>query len=104
MTGNLDIVTRMFNTNSNEICNKTKVDKGFILFTGELNSVPYLIIDILVRKLIKTGNCKVINLYYKIDSFSSSIIESSVYSSIMDSSSETHSLQDLVDEGFKNYN
>ena len=98
MAGNLDIVTRLSNRNSIEICNNTKVGKGFIWFTGELKRAPYLVIDILSDRSIKTGQEKAVNLYYNIDSFSSTLVDSSVYSSIMGSSSETYSIQDLVDE------
>ena len=41
VTGNFYIVTGVFNVNSIEICNNTKVGKGFIRFARELNSVPY---------------------------------------------------------------
>ena len=98
VTGNLNIVTTVFNNNYIEIRNKTKVGKGFILFIKDLKIVSYLIIDILGDIFIRTGKCEVINLSYKIDSFSSRLIYSYVYSAIMGSSSKNHFLQDLVDK------
>ena len=62
-TVHLDIVTRLFNINSIEICNQTKVGKWFIWYIRELNSFPYLIINILYRKSIVKGKYKVINFY-----------------------------------------
>ena len=97
VTVNLDILSRLLNINYIEIHNKTKIGKGFILFTGELKSVPYLVIDIIYNRLMRTENCKVINLSQKLDSFSSRLVYISVYSSIVVISNETHYLQDLVD-------
>ena len=54
--------------------------------------------DSLGNRFFRTGKYKVINLSYKVDSFSSILVDRCVYSSIMGSSSETNSLQDLVDE------
>ena len=52
---NLDIDMRMFNINSIEIHNKTKIGKWFICFTRELKRTHHLIIYILGNRLIKTG-------------------------------------------------
>ena len=58
VTRNFDVFMILFNINSIEICNKTKISKGFIWFSGELNRIPYLIIDILGENIIRTGKCK----------------------------------------------
>ena len=61
-TEHFGIVTILFNISYIEICNKTRVGKGFVLFYGELKSPPYLIIDILGDRFIRTGHLKVIHL------------------------------------------
>ena len=91
---------RLFNINSIEIRNKTKVGKGFILFTKQFNSAPYFIIDIPGDTFIIICKCKVINLSQKIDSFYSRLVDRSLYSSIEGIISGTRYLQYLVDEGF----
>ena len=60
--------------------------------------------DSLGNRFFRTGKYKVINLSYKVDSFSSILVDKFVYSSIVGSSSETRYLQDLVDEVFPDSN
>ena len=49
---------------------------------------------------VRTDKCKVVNLYYNKDSFYSRLVDLYVYSSIIRGISETHYLQDIIDEIF----
>ena len=95
MTVNFNIVTILFNIDSIEIYNKTKLGKELICFNENVKSAPYYIIDILGNRFIKTGKYKLVNLSQKIDGFSGRLAENAVFSPIVGSSNETHSIQDL---------